>query len=191
MKLNQKFITIISFLITIIFMFISFLFDKNLIQYIENSNNFVLNYLFYWSNFSFFLIIICFLFGLLYLWNIKKKEFIIPSFITFIVTFFSIIFINLIVARDSPLENLNILFSITKYSFPCIFVAICFSLVGFFQNVSKKLLFFWLIFGIIIGISKIILIQNYLSDILAGMIIGYVIGFLVFYITKKNNLFGV
>jgi membrane-associated phospholipid phosphatase len=193
MTINQNWIIKKTILIGILIIIgiSTFFIDVFLKELINDIKNPIYDYLFGWSNYSIFLIIICFLFSALYLWNNNKKEWIIPYFFTFIITFTLILIINLIVAKERPIDNLNMLFQITKYSFPCIFTTICFSFVGVFENISKKIFYFWLFFGIIIIISKLFLMQNYLSDLFIAGLIGYAIGFGIFIIKEKYNLFGV
>jgi undecaprenyl-diphosphatase len=113
----------------------------------------------------------------------KKREGILPLWISFIATTVIVIIIKLLVARERPEEFST--FLLFMYSFPSLHAAVCFSTIAILDIEFPKLKWLWIILGVMIGISRIYLHAHFFSDVIAGALLGYVIGLVVWQLNGK------
>ena len=65
-------------------------------------------------------------------------------------------------------------------SFPSWHTGAVFSLLPFAFYINKKLGYFWILIGILEGVTRVYTGYHYLSDVLFGGLIGYLVGWLFF-----------
>ncbi len=97
-------------------------------------------------------------------------------------------FIKVVVARSRPIAKMYIpLTHLNDYSFPSSHSAFVFGVLALIHDelyITKTL---WLMFAILVAISRIYLEKHYLSDVAAGALLGYFAG-MVALRTKDINL---
>ena len=120
--------------------------------------------------------------------HLKSKKLVLAVWLSPIITFGSNVFIKLIFRRPRPdlLEKFYPL-NIPNYSFPSSHAAVFFSLLPLLIARTKKLRYVWLVYIILVALSRILLKQHYLSDTIAGALLGYGVGILVLYLLDKTN----
>jgi len=131
-----------------------------------------------------FMIIVSFYF----IKELKAKKAVLAVWISPILTFAINIPIKLIFARPRP--DLLLKFyplGIPNFSFPSSHAAVFFSILPLLIARTKKLRYVWLVYVILVALSRILLSQHYLSDVIAGALLGYGIGILVLYALNKTN----
>ena len=118
----------------------------------------------------------------------KSKKLVLAAWLSPIIAFAINIPIKLIFARPRPdlLQKFYPL-NIPNYSFPSSHAAVFFSLLPLLIARTKKLRYVWLVYAILIAISRILLKQHYFSDVVAGALLGYSIGILILYALNKTN----
>lgn len=112
----------------------------------------------------------------------KKREWILPMWSSFILTTIIVIALKLLVARERPVQATELFFS---YAFPSLHTAVCFAVIPILDVKFPKLKIFWIILGVLVGISRIYLKVHYVSDVIAGALIGYAVGLAFFYLNQK------
>jgi undecaprenyl-diphosphatase len=78
-------------------------------------------------------------------------------------------------------------------SFPSMHAIMVFCIVPFFFDEKKSARISWMIFAVLVVLSRVYLGVHYLSDVIAGAVVGYLIGFFIYkikfkYTRDKDNL---
>ncbi|MGM5482859.1 MAG: phosphatase PAP2 family protein [Nanobdellota archaeon] len=181
---------IIAFGIGVLVLIISFIFDNRLVEFAKSIKTPPITYILSWTNYSIFLIILMLIMTSFFMWEGKKRDWIIPIWIAFLLTSLFIYLLKLLVARESPSECFMPILNWKIYSFPSASVGICISLSTILHKVYPALKWFWIIFTVIITSGKIYLGGNFISDIIAGILIGAALGITIISIKEKYNFFG-
>ena len=119
---------------------------------------------------------------------IKKKKQEILYFMTPAFAFVINVVLKLLIHRDRPNGIIEYqFFKLVDFSFPSTHAMIAFALLPLnFKNFPKQKYFF-LVYAILVGLSRIYLGAHYLSDVVAGAFFGLGIGYMILIASKKND----
>lgn len=172
-------------LLAILLIFLlSFVFDRTILSFMQSINCFLLDYIAEWFSHIASIIIVLLIMTSLFLWEEKKKQWIKPLWTSFFATSIISIIIKFIIMRPRPFFDVFfVLTRVPDYSFPSMHTALAFSVLPVLDKEYPKLKWFWFLFAISIGLSRLYLGTHYLSDVIGGAVIGYLTG--VFVISKK------
>lgn len=136
-------------------------------------------------------------------WFIVLVMFLVPMFIvysknnkiayyfmfTFIASIILAFVIKLIVLRPRPVEAFAYPFtSIINYSFPSMHAMIVFSLLPLLVKHLQKQKYFWVIFAVLVALSRVYLGFHFLSDVVFGAFFGYFLGAFLLELHEKKKL---
>lgn len=176
---------------------LSFLYDKQITLLVLHNRADLIDGFMIWLTNPLTTVTIFLLMTTLFLWEEKKREWIIPLWLSIGITAIATIFIKIIVSRARPFEALMLpLIQGAKYSFaawntsfPSLHTAAAFSLVPILDKEFPRLKWFWIILALLISFSRLYVGVHYLSDILAGCLIGLLTGFGILHLEKKCKVF--
>lgn len=169
--------------IFVISFFISLYFDKNILRFFEIIRNPYLDYVMNWfSNYiSVFLILV--IITSLFLWEERKREWILVLWLSFFVTLALSLFFKNVFMRPRP-EIID-----AGYSLPSNHASTSFSAVAVLDKEFKMLKWFWIGFAGLVALSRVYVSAHYLSDVIMGGLLGYGVGSLFIYLEDKYKLF--
>ncbi len=176
---NKK---IIGYSIAVLILIISFFIDKHILI----PKHAAIDYAFE-SIFDFITIFTLFiLIGAAFLYEEKKKKWILPLFISAFVTIIITISLKMIIARTRPDIAAGIMLNdLFIYSFPSLHTSLAFSALPILNRKFKKIKWFWIVFAVVVGISRIYFNQHFFSDVVGGALLGYTVGDIFFSLEKK------
>lgn len=131
--------------------------------------------------FDYQIIFALFIFLSFYFFRINKKTDIVLLWSSGAITYLITMILKLGIARPRLLAE-KLIFGIPNYSFPSAHTAIVFSILPLLMTKTKKIRWYWLTYAILIGISRIILQQHYLSDVIGGILLAYIVGITVIFL---------
>jgi len=161
---------------------VSFIFDRNISAFLTSMPGPVVNtvaivFSFIGSTWGILVL------GVLLMLFIKKKRAIPAVLISLAVTLLSTAALKLIIARarpftlgfSAPAFLIKASYTQWDFSFPSAHAAAVFAILPWIDKKNKKLRVAWIIFGILVGLSRIILGLHWASDVIAGALIGFAI----------------
>lgn len=174
----------------------SFYFDSGVIKAVSFMKNNFLD--------SFFLgitllspeIIIFFFLTSLFLWQERKRKWILPLWFVLGISSLVSFFLKISVQRPRPYQEgivslIPILQSnshlIWNFSFPSFQAMLVFSAVPILSKEFPRFKWIWIILAGLIAFSRVYFGLHFLSDILVGGLIGYIIGIMVIKQEKENK----
>ncbi len=174
----------------------SFYFDSAIIKGISFMRNGFLD--------SFFLgitllspeIIIFFFLTSLFLWEERKRKWILPLWFVLGISSLISLFLKISVQRLRPFQTgivslIPILQSksylIWNFSFPSFQAMLVFSAVPILSKEFPKLKYIWIFLAGLVAFSRVYFGLHFLSDIIVGGLIGYIIGIIVIKQEKENK----
>ncbi len=177
-------------LIVILFLVISFFFDKPLLGFIVLNGNVFLDIFFGWMSHFGSLFVIMLVVTSLFLWEEKKRDWIPVLWSSFIVSSILSVILKLMVGRLRPYGVVPFSFlGAVNYSFPSLHAAAAFSLLPVLNKKFPKLNWFWTLFAVFVAYGRVYLGLHYVSDVIAGALMGYLIGVFLAYLQEKYSIF--
>lgn len=124
----------------------------------------------------------CVLILITILLSIKKENYLLNSWSALGFSLFVTWIIKILIMRARPEMGL---IAETGFSFPSGHATAVFSVYPFLRKYFKKMSSYWLVFAVLIGISRLYLGVHYLSDVVAGALVGLIVGSFII----KTNYF--
>lgn len=178
---------IIIFTIGTALLLVAFPLDNAMHQFMDSLQNPTFNYLFGWISYIISLIFVLLIITSLFMWEEKKKDWIIPLWFSAAAAIVITYVLKFIVARERPDE---IVLWFKDYSFPSAHAAMSFATLPILDEEFPVIKWFWISFAALVALSRVYLGVHFLSDIIAGSLIGYGIGLFTVYLKKKHSIFG-
>jgi len=107
----------------------------------------------------------------------KRKKYVIASWAALLSGLICSTVLKILIARPRPVLGID-------SSFPSIHAMSVFAVLPLLDKKTRK---YWLIFAILVGISRMYLGAHYASDVIAGSLIGYLFGYLSLRIFKLKS----
>ena len=184
--------------IIVILAILSFLyFDESISQCFENIRNYFLTDLFMGITYVSSGVIIFFILTSLFLWKEHKRKWILPLWITLALSAIVSFLLKIVIQRSRPyqigvvsslLEEAS--HNIWNFSFPSFQTMLAFCAIPILSKEFPKLKNAWVIFAVLIAISRVYLGVHFMSDILIGGLIGYFLGIFVIKYEEKTKFCG-
>jgi len=187
----------VSLLIIVILGIVSFLYDVQIVKFIESLRNYFLDYFLIGITFaSDKFIVFFFLTGIL-LWVKGRRRWILPLWLTSFTAVVVGYLLKVIIARPRPFQAeivsvLQVSFNFMKdnfntwnFSFPSFHAMFVFSALPILSKEFKKFKYVWLIFACLVAFSRVYFGVHYFSDVLAGAVIGYLIGYVMVLVEER------
>lgn len=184
--------------IAIILVFVSFIFDSTIVKGVSFLRNSLLDSFFLGITSIVSSIIIFFLITSLFLWKEHKRKWILPLWISLLLSSFVGFTLKLFIQRQRPfqqgiVETLIYLqkesYYIWDFSFPSGHAIFAFCAIPILIKEFPKLKYAWIVLASLIAFSRLYLGLHFLSDIIAGALIGYLIGAMIIQIEDKTKHF--
>jgi len=187
-------------IILVILVVISFLFDVQIIKFIESLRNFFLDYILISVAFASNVLIILLFLTVLLLWKKGKRRWIFPLWLSIFLSLIISFLIKIAVQRSRPFQEgvvsiLNVVFYFLKdsfytwnYSFPSFQAMLVFSALPVLSKEFRRFRYIWLIFACATAFARIYFGAHYLSDVLVGAIIGYLIGYIMVRVEERYEI---
>lgn len=117
----------------------------------------------------------------IYLWSSKKKDKIVPLWLSLGLSLAVAYLLKFSIQKPRPEQALGIKAAITEtgYGFPSAHSTAAFSALPLFDKILANWSWAWIILAILIAFSRVYLGVHYLSDVIAGSIIGYAVADLI------------
>lgn len=162
---------------------ISFFFDSDVNLFFQQHQHPYFTYYFTLITPFFVLFLIFLLMTSLFLLKDQQIAEILMLWSSFLITLIIVALLKMIIGRSRPFEVYE--FELVNFAFPSLHTAAVFCLIPLLDKEYPWLQWFWILFAVIIGLSRLYLGVHYLSDVIAGMVIGYGIGAAVIYIKQR------
>jgi len=171
-----------------------FYFDVGISQSFENIRNYFLTDLFMGITYVSSGVIIFFILTSLFLWKENKRKWILPLWITLALSAVVSFLLKIAIQRPRPyqIEVVSSLLeeashNIWNFSFPSFQAMLAFCAIPILSKEFPKLKNIWIIFAVLIALSRVYLGVHFMSDILIGGLIGYFLGYLLINYKRKNK----
>jgi len=189
---------VLAISIIIIFAILSFFyFDVFISQCFENIRNYFLTDLFMGITYVSSGVIIFFILTSLFLWKEHKRKWIFPLWFTLALSAIISFLLKIAIQRPRPyqigvvsslLEEAS--HNIWNFSFPSFQAMLAFCAIPILSKQFPKLKNTWVIFAVLIALSRVYLGVHFMSDILIGGLIGYFLGVFVIKYEEKTKFCG-
>lgn len=167
---------------------LAFLLDNITLHLLQQIKHRFLDFLFTYITQFTFVVMIALILPTIWFWYDKLEKKIIPLWLSFVSAGAIGYIIKIMVQRQRPTEEFLALVN-TSSSFPSLHAATAFSVIPLLALVYPQYAKYFIIFGILIGITRMYFGLHYLSDIIGGILLGYSIGYGVTYLYKKQEVF--
>lgn len=179
---------------------LSFYFDNEIVKFFSNIRNIYFDNFFLGIKFLNTEVIIVALLTLLLLWKKKKREWILPLWITMGITTIITVALKIIVHRIRPFAAglvplatgiiSKASYSVWDFSFPSGDTSFIFCAVPILSKLYPKLKYLWIGFAVLVGLSRVYFGLHYPSDVVSGALIGLFIGMIIVKTEEKTKFFG-
>jgi undecaprenyl-diphosphatase len=190
---------IIGLLMIAVLSAIAFLYDVEIVKFVESTRNIAFDYALLGVTFASNVFIIFFFVTSLFLWQNNKRRWILPLWLS---SFFAVVvsyFLKSWIARHRPFQDgivsvLQIAFHFMKdnfntwnFSFPSFQAMLVFAALPVLSKEFKKFRYIWFVFACLVAFSRVYFGFHYLSDVIVGGTIGYLIGYAMVLIEEKKG----
>lgn len=183
--------------ILVVSILVSFVFDKDLIKALVSLRNPYLSEFFLGIRFIDAEIIIAVLLTGLLLWRKEKREWILPIWVTFLLTAIFSVILKYTLHRGRPfIQGVVTLlpgivdkasYHLWDFSFPSFDTALVFSAVPIVSKFFPRFKYVWITFACLIGISRVYFGLHFPSDVITGGAIGYLIGYIIIELEEQHG----
>ncbi|MBU2497083.1 MAG: phosphatase PAP2 family protein [Nanoarchaeota archaeon] len=177
---------VILLVILLIFPFI----DNALILQLSNIQNPILNPIMVWVSNIGSGIVVFFIVTTLFLYEKRKRKWIIPLWLGFALSTFIVFALKLLILKERPFMVLELFafkeFAFWNSSFPSWHAAMAFSALPVIDKEFRKIRIIWILFALLILFSRVYFSYHFFSDIIAGALIGYFSGFIFVRLWEKK-----
>jgi undecaprenyl-diphosphatase len=197
---DKKRLAVLGLFLTIILLGITFYFDNEIVKLISHIRNLYLDNLFLGVKFLDTEIFVIALLTLLLLWKRKKREWILPLWLTIGITALVTVILKVLIHRARPFAAgiVSLASGITAkasyfawdFSFPSGDAAFTFCLVPILSKLYPRLKYLWISFAVLVALSRVYFGVHYLSDVIFGSLIGCITGIIIVKSEDKTKLFG-
>ena len=184
--MNQKSVFIFAFVVLAIF--VSLYFDSEIVKGVSLIRNNLLNEFFMWITFASSEIVVFFFLTILFLWQRDKRNWILPLWVTLGLSAIVGFLLKFTIQRQRPFQLglVSVLLVLEKashavwnFSFPSFQAMLVFCAIPLLSKKFPKLKYYWIVFAVLVGFSRIYFGLHFLSDVIAGGAIGYLLGVVV------------
>ena len=172
--------------LTVIFI-ASFLFDKWISASVIFLHNPFMDIIMRWITNLGSVIVVLLLMTSLFLWEERKRKWIIVLLLCGVVAVGVGNLIKFMVGRPRPVIPPGLF---PGSSFPSGHTAIAFATLPVLDREFPKLKTFWLVFIILVGFSRLYFNYHFLSDVVGGALLGYIIGHYFVIEEETRGIFG-
>lgn len=176
----------------------SFYFDNIIVEGISYLRNIYLNDFFLGITTASSAIIVFFFLTSLFLWNEHKRRWILPLWLTLLLSAAVSFIIKFSIQRPRPFQTgivsvLPILekasHAVWNFSFPSFQAMLVFSAVPILSKEFPKFKYVWIVFASLVAFSRVYFGLHFLSDVIVGGLIGWILGVLIIK-GERENRFG-
>jgi len=187
-------------LIAIILALISFIYDTQILKFVENLRYFNLDYLLVSMSFAGQAVIVFFFLTSLFLWREHKRRWVFPLWLTLASSAIISYAIKVLVHRPRPFQTgtvsvlgmgvylLKDSFLTWNFSFPSFESMLVFSAVPILDKEFPKFKYIWFIFACFVAFSRVYFGVHYMSDVISGALIGYLLGLLFVFVEDRYSI---
>ena len=137
---------------------------------------------------------------LLLLWRKKKREWILPLWLTMGATAIITVALKIIVHRIRPFTagivplasgiTAKASYSVWDFSFPSGDTSFIFCTIPILSKLYPRLKYLWIGFAVFVALSRVYFGVHFPSDVISGALIGYFIGLIIVKSENKTKFFG-
>jgi len=176
------------FAFVVLAIFVSLYFDSEIVKGVSLIRNNLLNEFFMWITFASSEIVVFFFLTILFLWQRDKRNWILPLWVTLGLSAIVGFLLKFTIQRQRPFQLglVSVLLVLEKashavwnFSFPSFQAMLVFCAIPLLSKKFPKLKYYWIVFAVLVGFSRIYFGLHFLSDVIAGGAIGYLLGVVV------------
>jgi len=188
--------SIIILFIFLLLIIVSFYFDSLIIKDISFMRTNLLDNFFLGITLLSPEIIIFFFLTSLFLWQERKRKWILPLWFILGISSLISLFLKIAIKRSRPFQTgivsllpalQNKSYLLWNFSFPSFQAMLVFSAIPILSKEFPKFKYVWIILAGLVAFSRVYFGVHYLSDVLVGGLIGYLIGIFVIKQEKENK----
>lgn len=184
--MNKK--GVIIFAIAIVSILVSLYFDSQIVQAVSLIRNSFLDSLFLGITTVSSGLIIFFILTSLFLWQEKKRKWILPLWLTLAISSVIVFLLKVTVRRLRPYQ-LGIVsalpmlqeaaHSVWDFSFPSFQAALAFCSLPILNKEFPRFKYLWIAFACLVAFSRVYFGVHFLSDVITGSLIGFLAGTII------------
>ncbi len=165
------------FILGIVLVVLSFIFDNEILNFFILMRNFVLDKFMVFITLNVTLIVALVLVSI-YLLYLRKNKLNIIFAVSAFISYLTGKLLKFLVMRARP--GVNSLVETGGYGMPSVHAMVVFSVYPMLYKKFRRLSYFWLIFALLVSFSRVYVGVHYLSDVVVGGLLGYLIGAVIF-----------
>lgn len=179
---------VIIFAIAVVLILVSLYFDSQIVRGVSLIRNSFLDNFFIGVTTASSALIIFFILTSLFLWQEKKRKWILPLWLTLAASTVLVFLLKITVRRPRPYQ-LGIVtalpmlqeaaHSVWDFSFPSFQAMLAFCAIPILNKEFPKFKYAWIAFACLVAFSRVYFGVHFLSDVIAGSLIGFLIGVII------------